>query len=223
MLFNYTVCKGHRTERQGYLIPLFTEDLNNEILKDVNDASFLMCLHFIVGIVFLTINVMKKRKAYIFGGLLFVASMLVSCGSSEVSEVASHLSISSFNNSGCKSTNLDDSRATDMNNEEKIMFKAMADNHISIVHVNALLNCCGEFETEVTWGDKPRTIVINEKDINGPLCDCVCNYDLATEFGRLEKGKYTVVMMQDGRKYFSFDIDYSSKLDGTVVVKHSVE
>jgi hypothetical protein len=166
---------------------------------------------------------MKKRKAYIFGGLLFVASMLVSCGSSEVSEVASHLSISSFNNSGCKSTNLDDSRATDMNNEEKIMFKAMADNHISIVHVNALLNCCGEFETEVTWGDKPRTIVINEKDINGPLCDCVCNYDLATEFGRLEKGKYTVVMMQDGRKYFSFDIDYSSKLDGTVVVKHSVE
>ena len=103
------------------------------------------------------------------------------------------------------------------------MFKAMADNHISIVHVNALLNCCGEFETEVSWGDKPRTIVINEKDINGPLCDCVCNYDLATEFGRLEKGKYTVVMMQDGRKYLSFDIDYSSKLDGTVVVKHSVE
>lgn len=103
------------------------------------------------------------------------------------------------------------------------MFKAMADNHISIVHVNALLNCCGEFETEVTWGDKPRTIVINEKDINGALCDCVCNYDLATEFGRLEKGKYTVVMMQDGREYFSFDINYSSKLDGTVVVKHSVE
>jgi uncharacterized membrane protein YdcZ (DUF606 family) len=62
LLFNYTVCKGHRAERQGYLIPLFTEDLNNEILKDVNDASFLMCLHFIVGIVFLTINVMKKEK-----------------------------------------------------------------------------------------------------------------------------------------------------------------
>ena len=101
------------------------------------------------------------------------------------------------------------------------MFKAIDNAHISIVHVNALLNCCGEYETEVTWGKTPRTIVINEKDITRSLCDCVCYYDLNTEFGKLEDGKYTVVIMREGSEYFRFDINYNLKLDGVVTITHS--
>jgi hypothetical protein len=48
----------------------------------------------------------------------------------------------------------------------------------------------------------------------------VCYYDLSTEFGKLEKGKYTVVLMLDGSEYFRFGINYTLTLDGAVKIKH---
>ncbi len=60
-----------------------------------------------------------------------------------------------------------------------------------IFHNNVVINCCLEYEPEVTVQD--NTILVVEVD-NGPPCDCICPFDLEVGIEWLEPGTYTVTM-----------------------------
>lgn len=159
---------------------------------------------------------MKQSKT-VSRFLAFGSMMLLVCAcSSEKGLEVSPLSARHFMNSGCKEYAAAAAKAMTRGGAEQFKFAATADGYLVVTHLNAMYNCEGKISTEA-FLEEGQTIVVNEIE-RSTAANCLCEYDISTEFGRLADGKYTVVVKRNGNEVFRHAIVYGKALNEVVDV-----
>ena len=162
---------------------------------------------------------MKKRKITLGLLVLMLSTMVLSsCSTTDVQYLGSiDLLNRNFDNSGCKEK--EDARIMSTPTEERelINYSATEDGYLIVTHINAMFACGsnGEIKTQATLDQDTRTINIQEVQTGNVFTDCMCAYDLRTEFGKLADGDYKVVI----NKHITFPIKFSKDLKGSYEVK----
>jgi len=156
---------------------------------------------------------MKQSKIAKHGFILgLMALLMCSCSSEKGLELAT-LSTRHFQNSGCKEY-VAAAKPMTTGEVEQFKFAATPDGYLVVTHLNAMYNCVGDISTEA-FLEEGRTIIINEKE-GSVAANCLCPFDISTEFGKLDHGKYTVIVKRNGEEVFRHAIDYNASLSEVV-------
>jgi len=90
--------------------------------------------------------------------------------------------------------------------------KAVDDDYLQIQHFNSIF-CCGTEQLEINFELKEDTIFIQEVDL-GPHTYCFCNHDLEFKIGPLQKGTYSLKLVDSYKKDSIFiTFDFSDALN----------
>lgn len=160
---------------------------------------------------------MKRISIFILGSLL-TGLCLFSCDDKdekgEDSTSQSSLTGSFLENSGCKNSN-DLRSATNDSVSYDVKYKFdMKAGKGTITHVNAYYSCeVEELTTQVRINKD--SIFIKEIGKGGELVDCVCPYDITTQFSGIEEKVYHVqIDLGASIDFYNFDIDLSKQAEG---------
>ncbi|MDA3844560.1 MAG: hypothetical protein PF588_09360 [Candidatus Kapabacteria bacterium] len=110
------------------------------------------------------------------------------------------------------------------NSHAAIQYHSIAEEHkLEIRHINAGFNCCpDEITADISIED--GVISISEKEAVAG-CKCNCLYDIDIDVTDIEKGKYTVKVIEpylnDVDLEFNFEIDLNENPDGEFVLERS--
>ncbi len=142
---------------------------------------------------------MKNKIVFI----LFLLLTVISCN--KVNEI----SVSDIEKSECK---------TDKDVIiEKINFKYINDNTVTVTHSDVFFNCCvEEIKINTDIGENTITIKENEK---GALCNCVCPYDVNFNMNGLETKDYTFIFEKYDNIFFEIKLNIHSQLDTTITIR----
>ncbi len=149
-------------------------------------------------------------------GLLFATILILVFTSCEKFEISGEetLVVKKITYSGCKSSNKKSLKT------ETITLKAINDNELKITHSNVVFPCCPNGELKAEAYRSNDTIFLNEyyTDIS---CDCLCPYDLEYTIGKLDYGKYTVVLKIYNHEHFTFKFNFNPNTDKTITIRNN--
>lgn len=162
---------------------------------------------------------MKKINAFIIGGVLASLCMFACNDDDENAEnnerdnqttVTTSLKGSFLSHSECKGNSSENDAIGGNDIEYKFdLTKGTG----TIIHLNAAYSCeANEISTNVII--KGDTIIIEEVVKGGELVDCLCPYDITSQFSGVEKKKYHVQINVGSLKYFEFDMDLTKQSEG---------
>ncbi len=91
---------------------------------------------------------------------------------------------------------------------------------LSIIHVNAGLNCCpGRIQADIMIRGDSILVKEDEGEDSYP-CRCLCLYDLEYEFTGIDEGTYTVIFIEenlpDGDKPLAVTVDLAAEPEGSL-------
>ncbi len=143
--------------------------------------------------------------------LLFATAVLFATCAKNKIEI---FGVKDFSHSECKNS----SQKSFLFEPETITLKTVNANKLKIIHSNAIFACCpnGKLKAEASFTND--TILLNEYATD-LTCDCLCPYDLKYTIGKLDYGKYIVNMQIMKSDYFTFNINFNSNTDTTIIIK----
>ncbi len=100
--------------------------------------------------------------------------------------------IKGYSNSGCLDMSYGAPEEYPGCGEDEIIARVEGDS-IFVAHRNATYNCCPD-DIEVTLSSQGNILTLYEKEILTTPCDCMCCYNIHTEFAGLTPGEYTIVV-----------------------------
>lgn len=105
---------------------------------------------------------------------------------------------------------------------ETFTFRMKSPNRLYITHSGAEFNCCiNSLAAEVDY--TKSQIVINEREVYGPVgsCLCTCRYDIEYEIPVIY-GDYSVIVRNDSDRYIK-SAEFRLKLDDGTDVKRNID
>lgn len=96
---------------------------------------------------------------------------------------------------------------------EYIEYNAINEHYLNLNHVNVEFTCCSE-DFIVTSNLSNDTIYIYEQE-TGPICYCLCKYDLNYQVGPLENQEYIIKVYKSDAEHAEFTIDFNENTEGT--------
>ncbi len=122
--------------------------------------------------------------------------------------------------SDCKSNNNTKTQKVEQTSQKEYLELKANDKYLKINHINAEFNCCPG-KILVTSKISNDTIFIDENETEH-TCNCICNYDVTYEVGKLDYGKYHIVLtkLKAPFSYKEFDLNFNSNTSEVININN---
>lgn len=115
----------------------------------------------------------------------------------------------SVEDSGCLGTRSDNPYSEGCNADSWSI--TYVDGILTVTWKNLVANCCPDRFT--TWFDRDGDNLVFNAEADDGMCDCLCEFNVTSTFGKIEPGHYTITFRQYGVDVFTAEIDLKEGAD----------
>ncbi len=162
------------------------------------------------------------KKIILFNLITLLLFATIGCEKEENKTVKREgkLEIKNFSRTDCKQ-NADYIGSVAQESKKEYLELKSVGKYLKVKHINAQFNCCPE-EIFITSKISNDTIYIDE-DEKSHACNCICDYDLDYEIGKVDYGNYYVVLtkLKSPFSYLEFKLDFNENLNNRIYVERN--